>query len=618
MSSKKAFCVKLLAFILAFSVLTGLLAVGSLADGAQEAPLTPEEAVADMTWGVNFPDFFIADAGSYGGSSTGYCETAPFGIGMWFWDNNYFDWLMYYQVHDPEPLEVSVNLPNYSNNYTPSWIDSLFALGVITKTTEQSIKLQLSNSRIIYSSGETVYLSFMDKTYEGTTSNGPDSNGNCNFIMDFDRSLLPEPGSGLNGARFVTTVTIVDASFSSMEAKADQFFELNRIKTDPAELTEAFLAQGANVVRLPVTWTSFINNETFQIDPVWLDKVQGMVDYFLSKGMYCILNMHNDYLQYSYVVDETGGRWERLWMYPQYSDYVNSRFAAVWTQIAEYFKDYPDKLIFEVCNEPAMYWYNSDLNDYPDHFDTQVSKINELNSLFVETVRKTGGKNSTRLLGIAVANYDNYQYLDRLTLPNDDYMIVQLHSYTELELSGTNSKTATDRLFAAVDEFVETTGVPVMIGEIGASHSGVDDTTLASRAQYFFTRAKQSGVPCLWWEDSFDGGTYHWLYDKRKHEWGRPQTLQAIKDALDIFTVNVRVNGQDEWLSYSFDDTCTVIAAVYDSSGKMLDCATIDRSENVSYVTLELAPPQSAGQTELRVFLIDPSSYKPLTKVMKI
>ena len=617
MSGKRGLLVKVLAFLLIFSVLVGPMAAGALADGAREAPLTPAEAVADMTWGVNFPDFFIADAGGYGGSTTGYCETAPFGIGIWFWNND-FDWLMYYQVHDPVSLDVSVNLPNYSDNYTPSWFDSLFKLGVITKTTEQRIVLRLSDSKIIYSNGDVTPLDFIDKTYEGTTSNGPDGNGNCNFFMEFDEAQLPAPGASLNGARFVTTVTIVDASFSSMEAKADQFFELNRIKTDPEELTEIFLEQGINVVRLPVTWTYFVDNETFKIDAVWLEKVQEMVDYFLSKGIYCILNMHNDYLQYSYVVDESGGRWERLWMYPQYSDYVNSRFAAAWTQIAEYFKDYPDKLIFEVCNEPAMYWYESDLTAYPDHFDTQVSKINELNELFVETVRNTGGKNGARLLGIAVANYDNYQYLDRLELPDDDYLIVQLHSYTELEPSGTTYQTATDRLFDAVDKFVKETGIPVMIGELGATHSGVSDFNLASRATYFFTRAKQSGVPCLWWEDSFDAGTYHWLYDKKKHQWGRPLTLKAIKDALGILTVNVNINGSDEWLSCSFDGACTVAAAVYDGEGRMLDCASIDRAAGDSYITLNLAPPQSSGRTGLKVFLLSQDSHAPLAGVLKI
>ena len=157
-----------------------------------------------------------------------------------------------------------------------------------------------------------------------------------------------------------------------------------------------------------------------------------------------------------------------------------------------------------------------------------------------------------------------------------------------------------------------------MIGELGATHSGVNDSNLASRAKYFFKRARQSGVPCLWWEDSFDAGTYHWLYDKKNHQWGRPLTLQAIKDALNIFTVNVNINGRDEWLSCSFDGACTIVAAVYDSSGRMLDCASIDRAAGDSYVTLDLALPQSSVQTELKVFLLGQDSRSPLTGVLKI
>lgn len=125
-------------------------------------------------------------------------------------------------------------------------------------------------------------------------------------------------------------------------------------------------------------------------------------------------------------------------------------------------------------------------------------------------------------------------------------------------------------------------------------------------------------MPCLWWEDSFDAGTYHWLYDKKNHQWGRPLTLKAIKDALDIFTVNVNINGSDEWLSCSFDGACTVAAAVYDGEGRMLDCASIDRAAGDSYITLNLAPPQSSGRTELKVFLLSQDSHVPLTGVLKI
>ncbi len=49
-------------------------------------------------------------------------------------------------------------------------------------------------------------------------------------------------------------------------------------KTDQKVITDAFLEQGVNVIRLPVTWTPFVDNETFKIDKSWLQVVKSEVD----------------------------------------------------------------------------------------------------------------------------------------------------------------------------------------------------------------------------------------------------------------------------------------------------------------------------------------------------
>ena len=82
--------------------------------------------------------------------------------------------------------------------------------------------------------------------------------------------------------------------------------------------------------------------------------------------------------------------------------------------------------------------------------------------------------------------------------------------------------------------------------------------------------------------------------------------------------MNVSINGSSEWLSCSFDGACTVAAAVYDGEGRMLDCASIDRAAMDSYITLNLALPQSLGQTELKVFLLGQDSHEPLTRALKL
>ena len=84
-------------------------------------------------------------------------------------------------------------------------------------------------------------------------------------------------------------------------------------------------------------------------DPI----IPGRVDYILGRGCYCILNMHEDYLQESFV----GDHWEKDWTQDQYRDYVTRRFQAIWKQIADYFRGYPDTLIFEAANKNGIEHY---------------------------------------------------------------------------------------------------------------------------------------------------------------------------------------------------------------------------------------------------------------------
>ena len=616
MKPKRSLLPRTLALAAALSLLAGLLTVS--ASGAEpEAPLTPQEAVSEMTWGVNFPDFFIADVTYHDGFPIGYCESAPYGLGIWFW-NEAYEWLTFNQIHE-DSYSVSVTLPYYnSSDNQPDWIGGLFTIAVMTTIQDQPVKFSFSNTKLTTTGGQVTELPSMDETYETVTTGEPNGNGYYSCFLDIDKSQLPQAGAAWNGATFSTTITLISAPFASEAAKADCFFEFSRIQTDPYEMIDLFLAQGANVVRLPVTWTSFVNDTTYEIDQAWLEKVQEIVDYILSKGAYCILNTHNDYLQRSYV----DGQWHQDWMFEEYTQEVNTRFAAIWQQIATYFKDYPDRLIFEPCNEPTMDWYEG---APADHFSTQVSRVNELNELFVNTVRATGGHNGTRLLCLAVANYNHYGQLSSLVLPeDDDYLMVQIHSYSAMEKDPNlvndpsyiyeGYVTETNKLFDAVDAFTEASNVPVIVGELGITH-WESDADQAPKVQYFFEQAAERNVPCLWWEDSFDNANYYyWLYNKQAGEWGRPEILRAIQNALDLVPVTVQVNGADYTFAAPLEGAGTVLAAAYDSSGQMAGCASAARTAEQASVTLTLSLSQTPA--EVRVFCLEDGTWRPLTKAL--
>ena len=71
-------------------------------------------------------------------------------------------------------------------------------------------------------------------------------------------------------------------------------------------------------------------------------------------------------------------------------------------QIAKRFKNYDDHLVFESMNEEFDGTYN---NPNPEYYNN----INAYNQIFVDTVRKAGGKNNNRYLLVPGWNTDiNY------------------------------------------------------------------------------------------------------------------------------------------------------------------------------------------------------------------
>ena len=108
------------------------------------------------------------------------------------------------------------------------------------------------------------------------------------------------------------------------------------------ELFSALWEDGINAVRIPVTWRDHIDAEG-NINAEWLDRVQTVVDYAYDLGMFVIINIHHD----------GGGD-------PQFgacisnsvSDYdgTMARYRTLWTQIAQRFENYDERLIFESLN----------------------------------------------------------------------------------------------------------------------------------------------------------------------------------------------------------------------------------------------------------------------------
>jgi len=65
-------------------LILALLAWVCMGTFASADPITPQQAVSEMTWGVNLTTLYMADKvyNENGGNSLGYCDQAPLGIGI--------------------------------------------------------------------------------------------------------------------------------------------------------------------------------------------------------------------------------------------------------------------------------------------------------------------------------------------------------------------------------------------------------------------------------------------------------------------------------------------------------------------------------------------------------
>ena len=194
------------------------------------------------------------------------------------------------------------------------------------------------------------------------------------------------------------------------------------VYTTPALITAVHDA-GFSTVRIPVTWGTMIDDENgYAINEEWLSRVQDVVDYAVRHDMYVIINIHHD------GAEQTG--WLRVAAEGEKWEAVKEKFAAVWQQIALRFRDYDEHIIFECMNEVT-----GDDNSTAG-IKRDFRHIEELNQIFVDTVRATGGNNARRWLMVVprytnIVNVLNASY--GFTMPTDTCeparLMLSVHDY---------------------------------------------------------------------------------------------------------------------------------------------------------------------------------------------
>lgn len=300
--------------------------------------------------------------------------------------------------------------------------------------------------------------------------------------------------------------------------------------TTTKEMIVAVKDAGFNVIRIPVTWDShMLTSGDYMIHDKWLERVKEVVDYAYEEGMYVIINMHHE-----------------EWLFPSYDNQeaAASRLKAAWTQIANYFKEYDERLIFEGMNEPRM---TGTPNEWNGGNQEGWDVINYLDKTFVESVRATGGNNRYRQLmvpGYAASSSTNA--LKAIQLPEHDHIIVSVHAYlpymmaleggntTSFDATNENDTRDIDNLMKSLNELFISKGIPVIIGEFGSRNK----ENLADRvelAEYYVKAAHQYNIPCIWWDNNvFTGsGEQFGLYDRRANQWIYPEIVEALLKGIE-------------------------------------------------------------------------------------
>ena len=313
------------------------------------------------------------------------------------------------------------------------------------------------------------------------------------------------------------------------------------IKTSKS-MIQAFHQAGFETIRIPVSWHNHIVDDDYTISEKWAARVQEVVDWAIEDGMHVILNIHHD------NHEEANG------FYPDRAHMERSQkyIRRIWEQLSERYKDYDDKLIFESMNEPRLighqyeWWFPAGNEDVKE----AVECINELNQLFVDTVRASGGNNASRYL--MCPGYDaspdgalHSSYVlptDTAEMQGKGHIMVSVHAYTPysfaLDLNGTSyfsaSKTSSTQ---DIDSFMDklynkfvAKGIPVVIGEFGACDKKGNIQERVDYAAYYIAAAKARGMTALWWDNnafSGNGECFGLLY-----RMGGYFVYQDIVDAL--------------------------------------------------------------------------------------
>lgn len=275
------------------------------------------------------------------------------------------------------------------------------------------------------------------------------------------------------------------------------------------EYFEAVKEAGFDFIRLPVRWNTHAEAEwPYTIDPAFFARIDEVVNWALQRDLTIIVDFHH---------------YEEIMLDPwSHKD----RFLGISKQVAEHYKDYPSNVLFELLNEP-----NSQLD---------ASLWNEYSSEALTIVRES---NPTRDVVIGPVNWNAYDWVSTLDVPDDAHLIVTFHYYLPFQFThqgaewigdesnawlgttwdGTDEQKAEiTRHFDSVGEWAKRNNVRILVGEFGAYSRAPQDFRVRW-TEFVAREAERHGFAWSYWEFAAGFG----VYDPNANVW-RDDLLKAL------------------------------------------------------------------------------------------
>ncbi len=271
-----------------------------------------------------------------------------------------------------------------------------------------------------------------------------------------------------------------------------------------------YLNLGFNSVRIPITWGAATNSRLgtsspYTVTPSFMTRVDTVAGWGIDRGLAVVINAHHE----DWIRAQTGSAFTA----------ALPRFEALWTQIANHFKDWPPQLVFEILNEPQG--------------SIKESEVNTLNADILAIIRGTGGNNATRTVIVGPYQYNSLYALTSTSAASGDtifavpsdgstpHLIANFHDYNPWPFAGQSTGTwgsssdisqAANELDSVVAWSASHGSIPLYMGEFGATlqYNG-KKTDAASRVTWYTKMAALAsarGIPAVAWDDYGDFKLY--------------------------------------------------------------------------------------------------------------